>query len=87
FVVLLNAVGVISGKSLARHRPWIIIGVFVFAAVATPSTDPISMTLLAIPMLLLFLISEVIARSVDRARGRRAEEKNALSPDEPSPLP
>ncbi len=85
FVVMLNAVGVISGKSLARHRPWIIIGTFVFAAVATPSTDALSMCFLAAPMLLLFILSEVIARTVDRARGRRQE--HALSPDEPSPLP
>jgi sec-independent protein translocase protein TatC len=86
FVVLLNIAGLLSGKTLARHRPWIIIGTFVFAAVATHSTDPFSMCLLAAPMLVLFILSEVIARTVDRARGRRAEE-NALSPDEPSRLP
>lgn len=85
FVVLLNAVGVISGKSLARHRPWIILGTFVFAAVATPSTDPFSMCFLAAPMLLLFFISEVIARVADRRRARRDGE-NALSPDEASTL-
>ena len=50
FVVLLNLAGVVSGKALGRHRPWIILGTFVFAAVATPSTDPISMLFLAAPM-------------------------------------
>ena len=40
FVILLNLAGVVSGKALGRYRPWIVIGVFVFAAVATPSTDP-----------------------------------------------
>jgi sec-independent protein translocase protein TatC len=70
FVVLLNLAGVVSGRSLGRYRPWIILGTFVFAAVATPSTDPISMLLLAGPMLALFLLSEVIARVVDRRRGR-----------------
>ena len=58
------------GKALGAHRPWIIIGTFVFAAVATPSTDPFSMLILAVPMLVLFGISEVIARLVDRRRGR-----------------
>ena len=33
-------------------------------------TDPFSMLFLAIPMLVLFLIAEIIARLVDRARGR-----------------
>jgi sec-independent protein translocase protein TatC len=72
FVVLLNLAGVVSGRALGRYRPWIILGTFVFAAVATPSTDPISMLLLAGPMLVLFLLSEVIARVVDRRRGRLA---------------
>jgi sec-independent protein translocase protein TatC len=70
FVVLLNLAGVVSGQALGRYRPWIVIGTFVFAAVATPSTDPISMLFLAFPMLALFLFSEVIARLVDRRRGR-----------------
>lgn len=86
FVVLLNAVGIVSGKSLQRHRPWIIIGTFVFAAVATPSTDPFSMCFLAAPMLLLFGISEVIARAADRGRARRAAEE-ATPVDEASRLP
>ena len=70
FVVMLNLAGVVSGKALGRYRPWIIIGTFVFAAVATPSTDPFSMLFLAVPMLVLFAIAEVIAASLDRARGR-----------------
>ncbi|MGY2874782.1 sec-independent protein translocase protein TatC [Marmoricola sp. URHA0025 HA25] len=85
FVVLLNLAGIVSGKALGRYRPWIILGTFVFAAVATPSTDPISMLLLAIPMLALFLLSEIIARLVDRRRGRTSGEEWA--DDETSTLP
>jgi sec-independent protein translocase protein TatC len=86
FVVMLNLAGVLSGKALGRHRPWIIIGTMVFAAVATPSTDPFSMLMLAVPMLLLFIIAEVIARAVDRARGRRRESTAQWGDDELSPL-
>ncbi len=75
FVVLLNLAGVVSGKALGRYRPWIIVGTFVFAAVATPSTDPFSMMMLAIPMLVLILISEVIARLIDHRRGRDAADE------------
>jgi sec-independent protein translocase protein TatC len=74
FVVLLNLAGVVSGQALANYRPWIVVGTFVFAAVATPSTDPFSMLMLALPMCLLFLISEVIARTVDRRRQRRSND-------------
>ena len=70
FVILLNLAGVVSGKTLGRYRPWIVIGVFVFAAVATPSTDPFSMLMLAIPLQILFILAEIVARIVDRARGR-----------------
>ncbi|MFI5428477.1 hypothetical protein [Aeromicrobium sp. UC242_57] len=34
------------------------IGIFVFAAIATPSTDPLTMLFLAVPMTVLYLVSE-----------------------------
>jgi sec-independent protein translocase protein TatC len=86
FVVMLNLAGVVSGRQLGKYRPWIIIGTFVFAAVGTPSTDPFSMLFLAIPMLALFLIAEVIARLVDRARGRGRDSTDQWADDEVSPL-
>ena len=87
FVVLLNFAGVITGQQLAKYRPWIIIGTMVFAAVATPSTDPFSMLMLAIPMLLLFVLSEIIARVSDRLRGRGAHKPSQQwADDELSPL-
>ncbi|MGI8613429.1 MAG: twin-arginine translocase subunit TatC [Nocardioidaceae bacterium] len=73
FVVMLNLAGVVKGRQLAGARSWIIVGTFVFAAVATPSTDPVSMLFLALPMTALFLISEVIARVLDNRRGVGAE--------------
>jgi sec-independent protein translocase protein TatC len=85
FVIMLNLAGVVSGKALGRYRPWIVIGTFVFAAVATPSTDPFSMLFLAIPMLVLFLIAELIARLVDRRRGLGDPNKD-LADDEQSVL-
>jgi sec-independent protein translocase protein TatC len=85
FVILLNMVGMLSGASLGAHRPWIVIGTFVFAAVATPSTDPFSMLFLAIPMILLFFISEVICRILDRRR-RDRDEMAGVGDDELSPL-
>lgn len=85
FVVLLNLAGVVKGRTLAEYRHWIVIGVFVFAAVATPSTDPFTMTAMAIPMVLLFLVSEVIARVHDRRKAAR-DPFGGLSPDEASPI-
>ena len=86
FVILLNLAGIVSGKALGRYRPWIVIGVFVFAAVATPSTDPFSMLMLAIPLQILFIIAEIVARLVDRARGRGRDSTDQWSDDEVSPI-
>ena len=57
-----------------------------FAAVATPSTDPFSMLVLGVPMVLLFVVAELIARFVDRMRERRAEGTDQWDDDEASPL-
>lgn len=83
FVVLLNLAGVLRARHLAQYRPWIVVGVFVFAAVATPSTDPFSMLMLALPMTFLFLVSELIAKIVDR---RRANAEPQYDDDVASPL-
>ena len=85
FVILLNLAGVLPGAALAAHRPWIVIGTFIFAAVATPSTDPFSMLFLAGPMLVLFGISEVITRVLDRRRRERSA-LTGIGDDELSPL-
>ncbi|MEO5662155.1 MAG: twin-arginine translocase subunit TatC [Nocardioides sp.] len=85
FVVMLNLAGVVTGKQLGAHRPWIVVGIFVFAAVATPSADPFTMTFMAVPMLILYLISEVIARWNDRRKGARKADAG-LSPDELSTI-
>lgn len=87
FVILLNLAGIVRARHLAKWRSWIIFGTFVFAAVATPSTDPITMLLLAIPMVVLFLISEVIAHVVDRRRGLHHQpDYDEYDDDQASPI-
>ncbi len=83
-VILLNRLGIVSGRQLASARPWTVIGIFVFAAVATPSTDPLTMLFLAVPMVVLYLVSEVIARVTDRRKKNTAPA--GISDDEASTL-
>lgn len=72
FLVLLNLAGVVTGAQLGRHRSIILMAAVVFAAVATPSTDPFSMLMLAIPMMVLFVLAEVVTRAIDRRRLSRS---------------
>lgn len=67
-MALLNVAGVLTHKRFAKWRRGIIFGVVAFAAVATPSPDPISMLLLAVPCVLLVELAEVFAWANDRRR-------------------
>lgn len=84
FVVLLNAVGVLSGETLSNTRRWVVVGIFVFAAVATPTGDPITMIMLAAPMWILFEASVLVCRYNDRRRARELGPK--IDDDVASPL-
>ena len=77
-IVTLNLIGIIRAKQLAGVRLFIIFGIFVFGAVATPSTDPFSMLALALPMVVLYAIAEVICHLNDRARRRRSPDPDLL---------
>ncbi|WP_107764624.1 twin-arginine translocase subunit TatC [Nocardioides terrigena] len=84
FLVLLNLAGVVTGAQLGRHRSLIFLGTVVFAAIATPSTDPFSMLMLAAPMVVLFGLAEVVARLIDRTRARRAAARPGARADDPA---
>jgi sec-independent protein translocase protein TatC len=74
-VVLLAVTGLVSVQKLAEARGYVVIGVFVAAAVLTPP-DPISQIMMAIPMWLLFEGGLVMAR-VLRAGAKEAENASA----------
>jgi len=82
FVVLLNAIGVLPGRSVVRSWRLVLVGIVLFAAIATPAADVMSMFLLAAPMAALFAAAAVIALLHDRAVERRAATA-AASADRP----
>jgi sec-independent protein translocase protein TatC len=86
--VALNLVGVLSYTALSKSRRWIFFLTIVFAAFITPTQDPFTMLLMALPMCVLFEVAIQIARVVDKRRARRAdvEHFHHLSDDEASPL-
>ncbi|MEO8364082.1 MAG: twin-arginine translocase subunit TatC [Ilumatobacteraceae bacterium] len=71
-VVFLQLVGVVTPRTLIKQWRYSILGVFVTAAVITPSGDPISMMALAIPMTLLFLLAILIGYIVERRRTKQS---------------
>ena len=76
-VVLLVAMGIVKVEKLTQIRGYILIVVFIVAAMITPP-DAVSMTIMAVPMYLLYEGGILFARIVARSRERRLaeEEKN-----------
>lgn len=87
FLVGLNVMGILTGKRLAAAWRYIIFAVFVFAAVATPTGDPVNMMLLATPILVLVGGAVVFCLLNDRRRARRGEpDYQDWDDDEVSPI-
>jgi sec-independent protein translocase protein TatC len=62
--------GITTPEALARKRPYIILGCFVFGMLLTPP-DVISQSLLAIPMWLLFEVGVYFGRLLQRSRQKK----------------
>lgn len=72
FLVVLNIMGVLPARTIARGWRVAVIGIVVFSALVTPAADLMSMFLIAVPMVLLYLVALAIAWLHDRRRNRRA---------------
>ncbi|MDH6629276.1 sec-independent protein translocase protein TatC [Streptomyces sp. LBL] len=77
-LVFLNLTGMITGKRMLGWWRAMIMGITVFAAIATPSTDPLTMLALAGPIWLLYF-GAVLFSMLNDARRRRRE---AAGPDD-----
>ena len=60
-LTFLAAVGIVTKAQLVHYWRHAVVVIFVFAAVATPTPDPATMTLLASPMVALYMISVWLA--------------------------
>ncbi len=71
FLIALNLIGFITGKSILRSwRIWVF-GITLFTAAFTPTGDPLTMALLAVPLCAFYFMAGGIALLVDRRREKR----------------
>jgi sec-independent protein translocase protein TatC len=84
-LVVLNLVGILTHARFKKWRRVMIFAVFVFAGIASPSPDPITMLLLAVPCIALVEVAEVIVWANDRRRVRTSPYEG-LADDELAPL-
>ncbi|PZQ90839.1 MAG: twin-arginine translocase subunit TatC [Leifsonia xyli] len=81
FLVLLNLMGLLPARAIARSWRYSVVAIVAFAALVTPAADVLSMFLVAVPMALLFGTALLVSWLHDRAVARRAvTEAAAASP-------
>lgn len=83
-LVMLNLTGILTGKRMLGWWRGMIMGITVFAALATPSTDPLTMLALAGPIWILYF--GAVAFSLVNDRRKRRREAEGPDDDEASEL-
>ncbi len=73
-IMLLSRLNIIDAKTMAEKRRYVIVWMFIFAAILTPP-DVISQLMLAVPMMLLFELGIVLAKKTE-------PKHEALAPNE-----
>lgn len=64
--IVLARIGILTNKSLRMWRKYVLVACLILAAIITPSTDPFSMFLLALPLYLLFEISLIFVKRIEQ---------------------
>ena len=70
-IYFLAKIGLVTAKSLWRFNRWFVVLAFIIGAVLTPSADPISQCLMALPMIALYNLSIVVAWFVGRNKAKQ----------------
>ncbi len=80
-LVMLNLAGIVHGFQLARYRKFVFLGAVILAAVVTPTPDAFTLLALVVPVMLLYVVAELICRLIDKRRGITAESLAEFNPD------
>lgn len=72
-IFLLNRLNVVSTKYLTKNIRWAVLLAFVIAAIITPSGDPFTQTIVAVPIVILYLLGLLltVAFPNQREKGER----------------
>ncbi len=73
-VMVLTKIGIITARFLRKYRRHAFIIILIAAAIITPSTDPFSLTIVTIPLYLLFEASIIIAARINRRQEKEMKE-------------
>ena len=80
-VLAVTRLGIFTPKQLAKNRGYVILAISILAAVATPTPDPVTMTLAMAPLIILFELSIVLARWIDRIKPPEEDDQDDADAD------
>ncbi len=73
---LLAKLGVIRPQGLSKQRRWVILFAFVLAAIVTPTVDPVTQTMVAAPVVVLFELGLILTKlAVREPKSENATER------------
>ena len=81
----LGRLGVVSPRWLARRWRYAVLLAFVLAAIITPTFDPVNQTLVAAPIIALYLIGILLARLGERLRRGAQAKRDPKARRDPGP--
>ena len=67
-LIILSLMGVVGVKGLTQYRRHAYFGTFVAAAIITPTQDPLTLSMMAVPLIVFYEVAIVVARIVERRR-------------------
>ena len=72
----LSKLGLLTPEFMRKYRRFALVIIFIFAAILTPGTDPISQIILAIPLMLLYEISIFISKAASKKKRVKNEYRS-----------
>jgi sec-independent protein translocase protein TatC len=80
-VFFLSRMGIITSRWMIKNFKYAVLGVFIVAAIITPSPDMVNQAIIAVPMLLLYGVSILVALIFGRERKKRRKGKEVSGDD------
>ena len=67
-LLIINSVAPLKPKKLLVNAKWVLLASFIIAAIITPTPDPFNQTIMAGPIVILYLLSILLVKIVNRKR-------------------
>lgn len=76
-LILAAKLGLITSSKMNEYWRHAMVAIVTFAAIITPTTDPLSMTILSVPMVILYFVTITIVKGIEKQRERSTAKAEA----------